>query len=283
MILQPTATVQTEAHLCGLSLARETERLLAWDADQRLYLWDLDGKSLGRQSLPTPLAAAQIADDGQHILAAFRNGQLWWFNGRLQFLYEQVLDFEPLAVALEAFGQWLAISDRHRRTHLLSANGVQEKVLETPKALRHLAFVASEPRFFGAADVGLLASFDSSGARLWQQVVVSSIGSITVDGAGETLWAACYTDGIRRFDMQGRECAVLRTQGSCRLVCSDYDGTVLLAGEEPARLSLLKSDGAVLGSYAMPRNAAHLVLDALGERGAFAPAQGPITLFALAR
>ena len=129
----------------------------------------------------------------------------------------------------------------------------------------------------------LIACFDAQGARIWQNVVVSHIGSICTDGTGKSVWVACYTDGLRCFDAHGRERDAVRTQGSCRTACCDFDGTLLLVAEESARLSLLKCDGTVLGSYAMPRNAAFVVLDGLGERGAFAPATGPITLFELKR
>ncbi len=285
MTVQPIATVETTARLCGLALARETGRLLAWDAGQRLYLWNLEGKSLGNQNLPVPLAAAQITDDGQRIAAAAKNGQLWWFDGDLQFLFDQSLGFEPVGLALEALGQYLVVSDRDRRAHLLSVSGEQRSVVETPKALRFLTFVPSQTRFVGAGEVGLIACFDAQGKSVWQQVVVSHIGSICTDGMGQSVWVACYTEGLHRFDPNGKDRGVLRTRGSCRLACCDFDGTVLLTAEEPASLSLLKSDGTVLGSYAIParRSAAFLVLDALGERGAYAAADGPIMLFSLTR
>lgn len=281
MIVQPAGTVQTASRLSGLALAREANRLIAWDAAQQLYLWDLDGKPRGRHTVPVPISSVCICDDGSRIVAACRNGQLWWFDGDLRLLFDHAVDSEPLAVALESFGGYLAVSDRVRRTQLFTATGQLQAMVETPKALHFLAFVPAQTRFVGAADFGLIACFDARGASVWQQVVVSHIGSICVDGMGQAVWVACFTDGLRRFDPHGKERDALRTRGSCRLTCCDFDGTLLLTGQEPASLSLLKPDGRVLSSYTMPRHAAFLVMDALGERGAFAPTDGQVTLFTL--
>jgi len=281
MIVQPLATVKTLARLSGLALAREANCLLAWDAGQKLYLWDLDGKPRGQQTAPVPISAVGISDDGSRIVAASRNGQLWWFDGNLQLLFDHAADIEPVALALESFGGALAVSSRSRQTHLYNATGQLQATIETPKALQFLSFVPSQTRLVGAADFGLIACFDARGQTVWQQVVVSHIGSICVDGMGQAVWAACYTDGLRRFDPHGKEREVVRTGSSCRLTCCDFDGAMLLTSQEPASLSLLKPDGRVLSSYTMSRHAAFLVMDALGERGAFAPADGQVTLFAV--
>jgi hypothetical protein len=281
MIVQFRSNLQTTSRLAGLAIAREANRLLAWDAGHRLYLWDLDGKLRHDHTVPVPIAAAGICDDGNRIVAASKNGQLWWFDGSLQLLFDHAVDFEPVAVALESFGNHLVVSNRDRHTHLFNANGQLEARVETPKALNFLTFIPSQTRFVGAADFGLIACFDARGESVWQHVIVSHIGSICVDGMGQAVWVACFTDGLRRFDPFGKERDVVRTQGSCRLSCCDFDGTMLLTGQEPSSLSLLKPDGKVLSSYTLSRHAAFLVMDALGERGAFASPDGQVTLFAL--
>jgi hypothetical protein len=153
----------------------------------------------------------------------------------------------------------------------------------------------------GAADFGLVAAFDAQGTQLWRQVLVSHIGSICVDGLGQSVWLACYTDGLRRLNAatgqqqpMGKSSARADAAVSCRLACCDYDGKLIVTAEESTgrtlnpssapsgSLSLLKPDGTVLGSYALLRPSAHLVVDALGRHGACAPAEGPISLFTLA-
>jgi hypothetical protein len=282
MRIRPTATVQTAGRLGGLILCREAGRLVAWDAARQLAVWDLDGRSRGQLTLPVAIAAAAASEDGRCVVVATANNHLWWYDGALQLLFDQPLDFAPLAAALEPLGQYLVLTDGQQRTYLFTHRGQRLWAVETPRPLRQVVFVPGMPRFVGAADFGVVVCLDAKAQTVWRHGPVCHLGGLCSDGPGTATLVACFSDGIRHYDAAGRE-RQIATRAPCRLVACDYDGKLLLAALDPGSLSLLKPDGRVLSTLSLPRNAAAVALDALGERGAFALADGQVTLFQVDR
>ena len=88
---------------------------------------------------------------------------------------------------------------------------------------------------------------------------------------------ASFTSGIQRLDFNGRRLPPLPTPHACRVARSDFDHTRILVAREGGSLALLKPDGQLLNTLAIPGNALAVVLGALGEYGAFGLPDGTAT------
>jgi hypothetical protein len=255
---------QTAARLAGLAWAREPECALAWDVGGRVYLWDRLGRRVAEHALLTPPAAMAISDDGRNIVAGSQSGQLFWFNERLELQFDRALGLAVQAAALETRGDYLAISDSHRRTRLLTRNGEELACIQTPRPLKFLAFVPARAALIGAADYGFVGGFDAQGRCLWRDAPPTHCGGLACDGSGERVLLAGYSDGIRTY-LAGKRQAHLRTPSPCALVACDFEGRRLVAAGEDGSLTLLKAGGAVLENHTLSRRLNALALNALGE------------------
>jgi hypothetical protein len=271
--------------LLGLVLAREAGLLLAWDAGQRLYLWNRLGQLRARLGLHFPIAAAAISDDGSRVLVAWERGasapsgaggELWWLDHDLNLLLDMHLPLRPLAVALEPLGLLAAVSSHDRRTTLLSKHGKPITSIESIRPLHYLRFPSNQACMVGAADFGLIAAFDISGQPLWRHAPVLHAGGLCEAGEGRGWCVAQYSAGVGRYAADGTPLTPLATPQPCRLVQADFDGTRMLVALEAASLALLKSDGEVISTLALPDNAQTLALGPLGDWGAVGLPDGRI-------
>ncbi len=281
--LRPCGSLSTAARLLGLALAREAQRLLAWDEGRSLYLWDLEGRLHARAVLLTAPACAAISDDGSQVLVADREGGLTWLNHQLELRFNQELPVRSgvVGLALEALGRYAVVSTADQLSFLLTRTGNLVAKTEMPRPLKHLAFVPGQRCFIGAADFGLVTCIDSVGKVLWRDTPVSHVGAVGVSGAGPKVWLACFSSGLQGYDRSGKNLGTLTTSRPCCLVCVDWAGERILVADDAGTLSLLKPDGQVLGELPTNRAVTALVLGALGDLGACGHADGTVTLLEL--
>src|SRR5262249_53406119 len=156
-----------------------------------------------------------------------------------------------LAVALDPFGRRIAVADAGGHVSLFDRRGRQLARVETPRPLRHLAFVPEAPRLVGCADLGLLACFDPAGHCLWREGLVGHVGALAGAGAGGRTALACFSEGLRFSALAGRKEGGVAPPEPCRLVALSYDGGRLLVGGLGNRLLLLDRDGQTLESLTL--------------------------------
>jgi hypothetical protein len=281
MTLSPIWSHHTEARLGGLSLAREAGLLLAWDEARTLSIWDCQGQELARLKLLFAPAAVAISEDGRHVVAVGKQGELWWLDGRLQLQFDHQLDFPPLALALESLGRYVAIAAANRRIHLLTRRARPVVSIETPQPTPHLVFVPGQPYLLAAANYGFMGCFDDTGRGFWRDGVVSYIGSLATAGEGQVILLACYSHGLRRYPMSGNNPSFVPTARPCRLACVDFDGSRVLMAAEDDSLSLLNARGQVIKELTLQETVTALVLGALGDWGAYGTARGTVTALAI--
>jgi hypothetical protein len=269
-------TQRTEARVLGLCLAREAGLLFAWDASRRLYLWNVTGALVARQSLHFQPGAACISDDGSRVVVVGESGELWWLDHELRLKLDLRIPAGGQVAALDTLGHYLAVSDRERHTRLYHRGGKELALIETPRPLVFLQFLATQPRLLGAADFGFVGAFDPTGHAVWRAAPLFRVGSLCTDGQGSCLLLASYSSGVERYDAGGQHLPHLATPQPCRLARTDFAMSCILIATESSTLALLKPDGAVVKTVPIPGNATGLVLGALGEYGAFALADGTV-------
>jgi hypothetical protein len=269
------------APLRGLALARERGWVLAWDAEDRLHLWDRDGRPQAHRRMAAPVAAAAAADDGSHFAAVGRHGQVWLLTPDLAVCRERAVGGPATAVALDPFGRHLGVADGAGRLHLLGGDGRALWTTTTPRPLRHLAFVPERPVVVGSADFGLVVCLDAAGALLWRDGLVATVGSLAVSGDGAALVLACYSDGLYCYGVdrprpQRLPSPADAAAGACHLAAVSYSGDALLVAGLENRITLTNRAGTVLGQHVADGPVVGLILGPLGDYAVAALGEGMV-------
>jgi hypothetical protein len=268
--------------LRGLALAREREGLLAWDQNHWLYVLDHEGQRQGQIHFPGELVAACCADDGSAYAAVGGKGELCWLAPDLMVRWQQTLPQPALAVAMDPFGQYLAVADVKGGVHFFNCLGQAAGSLTLPRPLHHLVFVPAVPVAVGSADYGLVAAFDLKGNVLWRDGLVAHAGSLAVSGDGAQIVLACFSEGLRRYDQDGKNLGRLPGADACRLASLAFTGRFILLAGMTHRLTLLDRDGQSLAFQAADNGIVALALSALGDYAVAALANGTVVKWMLA-
>lgn len=260
-------------------LAREKGWLVAWDDHRWVYLLNCEGKRQGQVNLAESLTAASIADDGSALAAGSKQGSVWWLNPDMSIRWHRQLSDRILAVALDPFGQCLAVADAKDYVHLFDLHGEATASWPCPRPMHHLTFVPAAPRLIGSSDYGLVAAFDLSGKCLWRDGLVSHVGSLVVSSDGSIIALACYTDGVQRYRLDGANLGKLKTGSGCRLLTAAFDARCLLSAGLAEELLLLDPGGRILGSHPLDKPAVGLALAPLGDEAYVAQDDGRLLAF----
>jgi hypothetical protein len=277
--MRPLWTQALPAAPRGLALAREKGWILAWDEANWFTLLNQKGERQAQVRAPGSITAACCADDGSAGAGAGARGEVWWLAPDLTVRWERSVDAPAVSAGLDAFGQYLAVSDRGGHVHVFDRLGRPVSRVQCPRPLCHLSFTPTG--FVGSADYGLVASFDLSGRWLWRDGPVAHLGSLAVSGDGSQVALACFSEGILRYDGQGKKLGRLPVPEPCRLVAMSYDGRLLLVGGLAGRLLLLETSGGTLVNDLLDRPLAALALAALGDSAVVALADGPVMRMSL--
>src|SRR5262249_35684559 len=155
-----------------------------------------------QKQLPHRLVKACCADDGSALAAIGAGSEVWWLAPDLSVLWESKLPASALAVAIDPFGQYLAVGDDRGGLHIYDRHGRTVRQIDSPRALHHLAFVPTAAYLVASSDFGLVACLDMSGRWIWRDGLVMHVGSLAVSGTGD-LFLACYTEGLQRYALSG--------------------------------------------------------------------------------
>jgi len=249
----------------GLALAREPGWGLVWDAQHQLSLYNQKGFLQAQRSTAAPCTAIGIADDGGCAAAGGELGQLWRLAPDLSTVWQRVLPYRVTAVALSALGDYLAATDASGGLHLFDRHGQVLWKAATPRALYYLTFIPECPCLMGAADFGLVACFDAAGRALWQEGLVSHVGSLAVSTQGRQILLACFTEGLVRYTLAGSRLPQPGQIFPSRLAALSYDGTLILTADLDKGLTLATPEGTVKDRFNLESPPVDLALGPLGD------------------
>jgi hypothetical protein len=266
-----------------LCLSREKGWLLAWDTQDWLYLLNQAGERQAQMHSAAKVAAAACADDGSAYVAAGAQGEIWWLTPDLRSRWERSLGHPVTAVALDPYGQYLAVADSRGALSLFDCHGRQLFQIQSQRPLHHLAFIPAAPFILGASDYGLAVCFDLEGKLVWRDGLVAHIGSITVSSAGEKVVLACFTEGLQVYDLKGKNLGRQSLTEACRLAALTFDARHLLVAAMSARLLWLDDKNRILSTYALEKPAVAMALSPLGDRMVAAVANGSLVGIELRR
>lgn len=261
----------------GLALARERNWTLAWDARPALYLFDRHGRPQAEWRCPGELVAAACADDGSSFAAVGTLGEVWLLAPDLSVRWERRIPTRADGVAVEAFGQYLAVSGGDGMLHLFNRLGQTVWQALNARPLCHLAFIPEQARLIGSADFGLTACYDSSGRCVWRDGLVAHVGSLAVSGDGSALVLACYSEGLCfYYKGEPKSRRFLPNTAPAHRVAISYDGRTLLTTDRESRLVWRGADRKMQHEFTCDGKPIALALEAVGERAVVVLADGRI-------
>lgn len=244
---------------------REKGGVLARDDANWLYLVNRKGERQAQVPAPASLAAAAAADDGSAFATVGKRGEVWWLAPDLRPLWQRSVPNRPLAAALDPFGQYLAVADASGNLYVLNRRGRPVAQSQSPRPLHFLAFVPEAPAVVGAADYGLVASFDLKGRCAWRDGLVANVGSLATSGDGGRVLLACFSEGLCSYALSGPPPARLAQTEPCRLAALTFDGGRVLAVSLSHRLLLLDREGRTVSVQSVEKPPCAVALDPLGH------------------
>lgn len=261
-------SVTTLARLAGLAVPKETPQFFAWDQARRLYCVSKSGRLSEQEVLPFQPIGGAVSADGWTLALISASGQLLWRDIRDGSQKTFTLDCEPMALALEAFGQYLLISDTRRGVQLFTRRFDLVSRIRAPRPVAYLAFAHTAKIWYGAAVQGFVGAYDDQGAEIWKQCPMFECGGMALNSQGE-VYLACHGGGIIPARHLSRTIVMPRSEPCVRLATSDQVsrfGCLLTAPGAPhSNLTLLDSAGTVLDTTSLPDVGLDLVLDPQGE------------------
>ncbi len=258
-----TRSVQAPAR--GVALARERSWILAWDQTHWLYLFDHCGHRQAQIRPPSDVVHACSADDGSAYVAIGAGGEIWWLTPDLTIRWQLNLTPPLVAVALDPFGQYLAVSDQRGVVHLFTCLGQMVATVQSPRPIHHLAFVPTAPLIAASADFGLVGAFDLTGQWHWRDAVVVNVGGLATSGGASQILLACFSHGLQGYGKGGENLGRIPVDVPCRLVSATFDGQRLLVADMGSQLILCDRAGHKLAGFSCPAPVAALALSALGD------------------
>jgi hypothetical protein len=273
----------TDAPLIGLALAREAGLILAWDDSHNLYLLDLAGNRVRMTRTPVPLSLAAISDDGSQIIAAAKDGDVWWLTRNLEPRLHQGSHRHLIGAALSPYGEYLAVSMNDNHTFIYDCLGRRMTNLLTHRPLRHLAFLVGQPYLIGAAEYGLAGCYELDGEPRWQDALWSSAGYVSASGEGYAILVSCYGHGLQRYGLDGTNEGAYHLGGDVARASIDFDGKTFAAATLEGEILLVNAAGQVMWRQMLPKPARDIALDGAGRCLIYGQETGEITLLDLAR
>jgi hypothetical protein len=269
-------TIVTEAPLKGFGLAREAGRIVAWDEGNQLYLFSVQGESLSFSRVPQRIAAGAISDDGSLIafLGDGDDASLLLLSPDFQVEVDRPAPSESSFVTVDPHGRFVAVGNRLGAVTFFNKYGKVAGRLETIQPLAHLCFLADRPFLVGAAAFGMLVGVDIEASRsagrlepelAWQDRLMSNVGRLAVSGDGGMILASCFTHGIQRFDLRGRNEGSYHLGGTVSHAVPDFPGRTIVAATLEGELAIMNSAGNVRWRTQFPRPPIALEVDPLGR------------------
>jgi hypothetical protein len=272
----PAWTSVTDSPLKGLSFAREAGLILAWDEGNQLYLLNVHGESLSFSRVPSRINSAAISDDGSLIalLVEPEDSGLLLLNADFEVEQERAAPADSTFVTIDPHGRYLAVGTRQTTLHFFNRYSRPAGTLETMHSLSHLCFVPGRSMAIAAAAFGTMVGVAFEPGRtpgrldpeiIWQERLLSNVGRLAVDGEGGMILASCYTLGIQRFDLRGRNEGSYHLGGTVSHAVPDFPGRTIGTATLEGELAVINSGGNVRWRTELPRPVIALEVDPLGR------------------
>jgi hypothetical protein len=269
---------QLAVPLRGLALARERGWVFGWDVREGLHLWDRQGNLQAQSRAASPVASAAAAADGRHFVVLSQEGRMWSLAPDLTLRWEHGAIGRGGAVALAGEGERVAVAIGGT-LYLLDDDGKGVWAVPAPRPLRHLVFVPEKPLVIGSADYGFVACFEATGKMRWRDTPVANVGSLAVNGSGDCIVLACFSDGVCGYTVDRGQGQRLAGEAACHLADVSYKGDALLMAGVENRVYLRTHEGSFRGQVEAGGSVVGIALAPLADYVIVATAEGTLAAF----
>ena len=207
-------------------------------------------------------------------------------SGDFEIHSERPAPGESSFVTTDPFGRYVALGNRVGAVTLVSRYGKAAGRIETIQSIAHLCFIPDRPFMVGAAAFGMLAGVEIEPSRtpgrlapevVWQDRLMSNVGRLAVSGDGSMILASCFTHGIQRFDLDGRNEGSYHLGGTVSHAVPDFPGRSIAAATLEGELAIMNSAGNVRWRTRLARPVIALEIDPLGRFLIHGDSTGEIT------
>lgn len=273
----------------AIHLAGEAQRLLVRDQSGRVAVLSTGGELLASEQTPEPIRLSAADQAGQVIALILGKRSLVLMDWDLNLLAERQLHSEPVALAVDPLGLYIAASFQGNETRLYTRSGKPAGSFETRQPLAHMAFVPGSARLMGSTrfDQLICAELEQSkGSQLdaevaWTQNTGVAIAHLHLIGGAAKILASCNNMGLQRLNMQGENEGTYQLGGTVLEAAADYPGRFFLASTLEGALMAVNANGSVIWEHNSGGPWRHLCMDPLGRFGLAASALGEVVLIDL--
>jgi hypothetical protein len=255
----------TEAPLVSLDLANESGDLLAADTSGGLYRLDSRGQFVSLTRGHRNIRKIAFCDTGSAAVILTGDSVVSWLDENLEVQWSIELHEVCLDVAIDPYGQHLAVSLADGNNIIYSRFKKQVSNFETMRPLSFLDFLITEPALVGCAEYGFLCRHDFSGNAEWNEKLWTNVGDMSVSGDGTSILLASFTYGIQLFDTAGNNRASYMADGTANLVAGSLIPQQIAAATLERKLYWLDSDGELQWMAEAPEEISRLICDPLGD------------------
>lgn len=254
-----------DAPLICFQTARETGDIFAADSSGGIYRLDRMGRIKSLTRGLKDVRALTWADTGQYGIVQVGESSLCRFNQQMEVEWTLEQSDTILATAISPFGRHIAISLANGGTILLNSRKRQIADFETIRPLSFLQFLVTEPSIIGAAEYGLLCSYDLEGQQLFSEKLWGNVGDMSASGDGNMIMLAAFNLGIQAYDGDGSNRASYIVEGTANHVATSFTGERVAVSTLEQHLYWTDSDGELLWATRTGEEICGIDCDPLGE------------------
>jgi serine/threonine protein kinase len=266
-------------HLCG-----ESQSILVRENSGRIVSISPEGEILNVQNAPEPVKLSAADQTGQLIALIMDRTKLVLLDGDLNLITEKKLHSEPLGLAVDPAGLFVAVSFEGRETQLFTRSGKFACKFETRQPLARMCFVPGSARLLCCTkfDQYLAVDFEAEGRNQlipvidWSRNTGVVFGHLHVIGdSGKTL-ASCNVMGLQRLNEDGENEGTYQLGGTVIEATSDFPGRFFLASTLEGTLLAVNVNGTILWDFDRGGPWRHLAIDPLGRYALAASDSGQV-------
>lgn len=268
----------------AIHLSSESQKIVIRDQSGRVVCLTTSGEPLASQITPEPIRLSAADQAGQLLVFILGKRSLVLMDWDLNLLAERQLHSEPISLAVDPLGLYLAVGFMGNETRLYTRAGKPSGSFETRQPLAHMAFMPGTSKLLGSTrfDQLICAELEQGkGHQLdtevaWTQNTGVAIGHLHVIGGASKILASCNNMGLQRLNLEGDNEGTYQLGGTVLESASDFPGRFFLASTLEGSLLAVNANGSVMWEHTTGGPWRHLCMDALGRFGLAASALGEV-------
>lgn len=268
----------------AIHLASETQKILIRDQTGKVVVLSGEGEIEASEQSPEPVRLSAGDQAGQLVAMVLGKRLLAFFDWDLNLLVEKRLHSEPVALAVDSLGLYVAVSFLGRETRIYNRQGRQVAEFETRQPLARMEFVPGSSRLVGSttfdqlvcAEIEPMKGNQFDAEIQWVQNTGIGIGDLHIIGDSGKILASCNNMGLQRLNLEGENEGTYQLGGTVIESAADFPGRFFLASTLEGVLLAVNASGSILWEHSKGGPWRHLCVDSLGRYALASSALGEV-------